>query len=58
MIDLAQADSALRNQEREIKYYYVQDNDGTVYGSFDSHADAIRFALKDIDNRQVITGNQ
>ena len=55
MIDLAQADSTLRNQEREIKYYYVKDSDGTMYGSFDSHANAIRFALQDIDNRQVIT---
>ena len=58
MIDLAQADNTLRNNDSEIKYYYVQDNDGTVYGSFDSHSSAIRFALKDIDNRQVITGNQ
>lgn len=58
MIDLAQADSTLRNQEREIKYYYVRENDGTIHGSFDGHANAIRFALKDIDNRTVITGNQ
>jgi hypothetical protein len=58
MIDLAQADSTLRNNSSEIKYYYVKDNDGTVYGSFDSHADAIRFCLKDFDNRQIITSNQ
>lgn len=58
MVDLAQADSTLRTKAHTFQYYYVRENDGTIHGSFDSHADAIRFALKDIDNRQVITGNQ
>jgi hypothetical protein len=55
MIDLAQADSTLRTQTNDIKYYYVKDSAGFIHGSFDSHSSAIRFALKDIDNRQVIT---
>lgn len=54
MIDLAQADRTLRQQDDKIGYYYVTDMEGNVYGSFDSHAEAIRFALKDIDNRQVV----
>jgi hypothetical protein len=55
MIDMAQADSTLRNNDREIKYYYVEDSDGNVYGSFDSHSHAMRFCLKDLDNRRIIS---
>jgi hypothetical protein len=55
MIDLAQADSTLRTNNNNQKHYYVEDSNGFIYGSFDSHSHAIRFALKDIDNRKVIT---
>ena len=54
MIDLAQADRTLRTTEKSIGFYYVIDNQGTLYGSFDTQANAIRFALQDIDNRQVV----
>lgn len=54
MIDLAQADRTLRTTEKSIGYYYVIDNQGMIWGSFDSHANAIRFALQDIDNRKVV----
>ena len=55
MIDMAQADNTLRNNGREIKYYYVEDSDGNVYGSFDNHFRAMQFCLKDLDNRRVIS---
>ena len=54
MIDLAQADRTLRITEKSIGYYYITDKQGMIWGSFDSHTNAIRFALQDIDNRQVI----
>ena len=54
MIDMAQADSTLRTKEHTFQYYYVVDNTGAVYGSFDSHGNAMRFALQDIDNRRVV----
>ena len=54
MIDLAQADSTLRTKEHTFQYYYVVDNAGGVYGSFDNHSSAMRFALQDLDNRKVV----
>ena len=54
MIDLCQADSTLRNQDKPSKFYYVERSDGQLYGSFDSQADAIRYALKH-DDAKVVT---
>lgn len=54
MVDMAQADRTLRQQSDTIGYFYVIDNNGTVYGSFDSQSDAIRFANQDFDNRRVV----
>jgi hypothetical protein len=54
MIDLAQADSTLRNQDKPSKFYYVERSDGQLYGSFDSQSDAIRYALKH-DDAKVVT---
>jgi len=54
MIDLAQCDSTLRTQTKDLKYYYVIDNNGMIYGSFDNQANAVRFCLKDIDNLRII----
>lgn len=54
MIDLAQADRTLRTTEKSIGYYHVIDNQGVIQSSFDSQANAIRFALKDIDNCKVV----
>lgn len=46
MIDMAQADKTLRNNDKGINYYYVVCKDSKVYGSFDSQSEAIRIALK------------
>ena len=56
MIDLAQADSTLRQQDKPCRFYYVKDQDGLLYGSFDNQSDAITFALK-VDG-QVVTQKQ
>jgi hypothetical protein len=55
MIDLAQADSTLRTQDKPCRFYYVKMIDGTINGSFDSHSDAIKFAVKHWDTVDCIT---
>ena len=57
MIDLAQADSTLRQQDKPCRFYYVERSDGQLCGSFDSQADAIRYALKH-DDAKVVTKYQ
>ena len=55
MIDLAQADSTLRNQDKEeCRFYYVMMVDGTVQGSFDSYNKALKFVMKNWDDVDCI----
>lgn len=54
MIDLAQADRTLRTIEKSAGYYYVIDNQGRIYGSFDNQSSAMKFANQDFDNRRVV----
>jgi hypothetical protein len=37
-----------------MKYFYVQDKNGAIYGSFDSKALADQFAAKDPNNFTLI----
>lgn len=57
MIDLAQADRTLRSTGNKSNYYDVVNNEGLIVGNFDNQSDAIRFALKDFANRNVIKAN-
>jgi hypothetical protein len=56
MIDLAQADSTLRNQTKQddCKFYYVMMLDGTMQGSFDSYNKALKFVMSNWDDVDCI----
>jgi hypothetical protein len=56
MVDMAQADSTLRQRNDEPRFYYVRRPDGFLYGSLNSHADAIKLAIKHAG--QVLTYKQ
>jgi len=57
MIDMAQCDRTLRNNSLKSNCYNVINNNGLIVGSFDNQSDAIRFALKDFNNRNVVKVN-
>jgi len=53
MIDLAQADSTLRNQDKSKSVYAVFNGNGELIGQFITQGTAIRYALTREDYKVV-----